>query len=163
MPDSDKTPRWMQRLIDKVLSSMTPFESSGDIHWRWFEPETPQEAWQIYCFPTEVELLGGPLDGKVYTAGYTLCVNELLRIFKPGYHVHWLSRPRRGPGEFGGACLQVDGHIGERYVLLNCFTYPPREVGATVLLTQDGMLKPKVKKKADEPRRRDGDDKPEEV
>lgn len=143
-PEKHNTPRWMQRLIDRVIGAMSPLETSGEIRWYWQAPEDrPDAPWEIYCFPTEVEVMGGCMDGKRYTAGYTLCLTELLKCFKPNYHLHWLSRPRRGPGDFGGACVQVDGHIGTRPVLLHCFTYPPRDIGPTVGLYQDGTLRPK--------------------
>lgn len=140
-PPSGKTPRWMQRLIDRVITSMTPFETSGDIKWYWHEPETPDKPWEIFCFPTEVERWGGPKDGACYTAGYTLCLTELLKLFRVGHHVHWLSRTKRGPGEFGGPCIQIDGRVGDKAVLLHCFTFAPREVGATVRLNcYDGTV-----------------------
>jgi len=148
-PEKDNTPKWMMRLINRVINSMSMSEISGDVSWYWQEPETPGAPWEIYCFPTEVELWGGKDDGRCYTAGYTLCLTELLKLFKPGYHLHWLSRPKRGPGDFGGPCLQIDGLVGSKQVLLHCFTWPPRNVGPTTTLNcYDGSVKPKKEKEA---------------
>lgn len=119
--DTDsQPPAWLEKFIEIIANCIEAHGLLGPLRWYYLEEE---EYIELEIFPTQVEILGGELDGKLIMAGFSLDVTTLLAAFSRVDAIHWSSQGIADEG----AHLSVEGIYEGHDIWLRILADPPED------------------------------------
>lgn len=126
-------PKWVDALVETVLSAMTPLGFIGPLGYRLWEPTNPHNSfpgWMVSVFPTPNEWRGGANDGHRCVSGFCLDVTRILSAMSVVEKVGW-SAPTLYNGDMDGPEVLIQGSFAGNHVLLRVFNLPPPDEPAS--------------------------------
>lgn len=122
-PDDDDTEQddWLDILRDAVAACIEVASPMGPMGLRYTEEEG---FWQVFVFPTPVELVGGAQDGAVVEPGFSLDLEQLRDAFESIVAFGWNAQ---GLTSYEGPYVHIEGFFQGREVYLQILAYPPED------------------------------------
>lgn len=119
--DEDEDAVWLDKLLEGVSSCVEPDSPMGPLGLRYWEEEG---FWEIWIYPTPVELIGGAHDGEVVVPGFSLDLEQLRSAFDSIAHSGWNSLGLNFPE---GPYVHVEGVFHGREVYLQVLAQAPED------------------------------------
>lgn len=110
---------WLTDLLDAVTSCMEADSPMGRPGLRY---QRADDFWEIWIYPTPVELVGGARDGAVLEPGFVLNVEQLRMAFDSVVDMGWNAL---GLNFVEGPHFYVEGAFGGRELFLQVLAHPP--------------------------------------
>lgn len=120
-PDDDEVEDdgWLDTLLEEVGNCMEADSPMGPLGLRYREEEG---FWEVWIYPTPVELVGGRHDGEVVLPGFTIDLENLRESFDSVVAFHWNAL---GLNYTEGPHVSVEGVFQGREVYLQVLAYAP--------------------------------------
>jgi len=119
--DETEEDDWLNLLDDAVSSCVEADSPMGPLGLRYWEEEG---FWDIWVYPTPVELVGGAHDGTVVVPGFQLDLEQLRQEFDSITEFGWNSLGLNWPE---GPHVYVEGVFQGREVYLQVLAYAPED------------------------------------
>jgi len=121
--DDDETAEddWLDQLDDAVSSCVEADSPMGPLGLRYREEEG---FWEVWIYPTPVELVGGAHDGEVLVPGLRLDLEQLRQEFESIAEFGWNTLGLNWPE---GPHIYVEGVFKGREVYLQVLAYAPED------------------------------------
>jgi hypothetical protein len=123
-PDRDDDPQdddWLALVHDAVSACVEAESPMGPLGLRYREEEG---FWEIWVYPTPVELVGGRHDGEVVVPGFSLDLDQLRAAFDSVVAFGWNAL---GLNHSEGPHISVEGAYQGREVYLQVLAQPPED------------------------------------
>jgi hypothetical protein len=134
--DDDETEEddWLGLLQDAVAACVEADSPMGPLGLRYREEDG---FWEVWVYPTPVELVGGAHDGAVVEPGFSLDLEQLRAAFESITDFGWNALGLNDPD---GPHVYVEGVFRGREVFLQVLAYAPEgeEPGLRVDATRRG-------------------------
>ena len=117
--DATEDDDWLNSLLEEVGSCMEPDSPMGPLGLRYREEEG---FWEVWLYPTPVELVGGKHDGEVVVPGFSLDLEQLRECFDSVVSCHWNALGLNYPE---GPHVAIEGVFQGREVYLQVLAYEP--------------------------------------
>lgn len=110
---------WQGELLDDVAACVAADSPMGPLGMRSWE-----EAgfWEVWVYPTPVELVGGRHDGEVVVPGFSLDLEQLREAFDSVVALGWNAL---GLNDQEGPHIYIEGVFQDREVYLQVLAYAP--------------------------------------
>jgi hypothetical protein len=130
--DDEEATEWLDELLDAVSACVEADSPMGPLRLRSWEEEG---FWEIWIYPTAVEVVGGVHDGAVVVPGFRLDLEQLREVFDSLVAFGWNAL---GLNDTEGPHIYVEGVVEGREVYLQVLAYAPEdeEPGLKVDLTK---------------------------
>ena len=115
MEDDD----WLNTLLEEIGGCMEADSPMGPLGLRYREEEG---FWEVWLYPTPVELVGGRHDGEVVVPGFSLDLEQLCDCFESVVEFHWNALGLNYPE---GPHVSVEGVFHGREIYLQVLAYAP--------------------------------------
>jgi len=103
--EADEEPDWLDQLLAAVSACVEAQSPMGPLGMRYREEEG---FWEVWVYPTPVELVGGRHDGRIVVPGFTLDLEQLRAAFDSVAAFGWNSL---GLNSDEGPCVSIEGHF----------------------------------------------------
>jgi hypothetical protein len=110
---------WLNSLLEEVGSCMVADSPMGPLGLRYREEE---DFWEVWIYPTPVELVGGRHDGEVVVPGFSLDLEQLRECFDSVAAFNWNAIGLNNPE---GPHVSIEGIFLGREVYLQVLAYAP--------------------------------------
>lgn len=111
---------WLDSLLEAVGNCVEADSPMGPLGLRYREAEG---FWEVWIYPTPVELVGGRHDGEIVVPGFTLDLEQLRSCFDSLAAIHWNAL---GLNLTEGPHVSIEGVYEGREVFLQVLAYAPR-------------------------------------
>jgi hypothetical protein len=112
---------WLDDLLEAVAGCVEADSPMGPLGLRYREEEG---FWEVWVYPTAVELVGGAHDGEVVAPGFSLDLEQLRAAFPSVTAFHWNALGLNMPE---GPYVSVEGVFQGRDVYLQVLAYAPED------------------------------------
>jgi len=112
---------WLDELCRSVADCVEAESPEGALGVRSREEEG---FWDVWVYPTPVELVGGRHDGKVVVPGFSLDLQQLCELFESVVSFGWNALGLNWPQ---GPHVHVEGVFQGREVYLQVLAYAPED------------------------------------
>lgn len=126
--DDTEEEEWMDEFLDVVSTCVEADSPMGPMGLRYREEDGFYEVW---IYPTPVELVGGADDGEVVLPGFSLDLDKLRAAFDSVADFAWNTLGINDPH---GPHVNVEGIYQGREVYLQVLAYAPEEEEPTLKL-----------------------------
>jgi hypothetical protein len=116
-----KDDAWLDRLLEEVAACVEAESPMGPLGMRYREEEG---FWEVWVFPTPVELVGGAHDGEVVVPGFSLDLEELQAAFDEVVAFVWNALGLNYPE---GPHVAIEGAFQGREVYLQVLARAPED------------------------------------
>jgi len=110
---------WLNTLLDEVGDCIDADSPMGPLGLRYHEDDG---YWEVWVYPTPVELVGGRHDGEVVVPGFTLELEQVRESFDSVSAFHWNAIGLNDPA---GPQVTIEGVFQGREVSLHVLAYAP--------------------------------------
>lgn len=117
--DEDQDAVWLDHLLEVVAGCVEADSTMGPLGLRYREEES---FWEVWAYPTPVELVGGAHDGEVVVPGFRLDLEALRAAFESVVAFGWDALGLNDPG---GPHIYIEGVFRGREVLLQVLAQAP--------------------------------------
>ncbi len=117
--DDDEETDWLDQLLAAVVACVEAHSAMGPLGMRYREEEG---FWEVWVYPTPVELVGGRHDGEIVVPGFTLDLEQLRAAFDSVAAFGWNSL---GLNSDEGPCVSIEGHFQGREIFLQVLAHFP--------------------------------------
>ncbi len=114
-------PAWLDELLEAVASCVEPDSPMGPLGLRYWEEDG---FWEVWIYPTPVELVGGAQDGAVVLPGFTLNLVDFQAAFEEVVACVWDALGLDFPE---GPHVAVEGRFQGHEVYLQVLARPPED------------------------------------
>jgi hypothetical protein len=114
-------PEWLDDLLDAVAACVQADSPTGPLGLRYREEDG---SWEVWVYPTPVELVGGAHDGEVVLPGFSLDLEQLRAAFDSVTALAWEALGLNDPD---GPHVAVEGVFGGREVWLRVLAQAPED------------------------------------
>jgi hypothetical protein len=112
---------WLDGLHEAVAGCVEADSPMGPLGLRYREEDG---CWEVWVYPTPVELVGGAVDGEVVSPGFTLDLEELRSAFESVVAFSWNALALNWPE---GPHVSIEGVFRGREVYLQVLAYAPED------------------------------------
>jgi len=117
--DDDEGTDWLDQLLAVVGACVEADSPMGPLGMRYREEEG---FWDVWVYPTPVELVGGRHDGQIVVPGFTLDLEQLRTAFDSVAAIGWNSL---GLNSDEGPCVSIEGQFQGRDIFLRVLAQFP--------------------------------------
>jgi hypothetical protein len=110
---------WLDGLYEAVAGCVEADSPMGPLGLRY---RVEDGFWEVWVYPTPVELVGGAFDGKVVAPGFTLDLEEMRSAFDSVVAFSWNALALNWPE---GPHVSIEGVFQGREVYLQVLAYAP--------------------------------------
>jgi hypothetical protein len=119
--DESARDEWLDSLLDAVAACVEVDSPTGPLGLRCREEDG---FWEIWVYPTPVELVGGRHDGAVVVAGFALDLEQLRECFDSVVAFNWNALGLNYPE---GPHVSIEGVFQGREVFLQVLAHAPED------------------------------------
>lgn len=122
-PDSEDVDDtdWLDGLLEAVAGCVEPDSPMGPLGLHYREED---DEWEVWIYPTPVELVGGAHDGEIVVPGFALDLEQLRDVFDSVTACAWDALGLNDPD---GPHVSVEGVYLEREVWLRVLAQAPED------------------------------------
>ena len=113
----------MESLVDAVGDCLEVYSEGGPLTFRWGQED---ELWRMMIYLAPVELVGGPSDGAITHAFFSLDLQELISAFDEVMAFLWYT-DSISPHDLAGPHITVEGNYQGRHVFLEILSFAPAD------------------------------------
>lgn len=124
-------PDWLEALLDVVAGSM---ESQGPQETLGFRYGEEDGVWEVFVYPTPVELVGGDLDGAIVSPGFFIDLEEVRSALDRVVAVQWLASDLSEASE-----VLIEGVYDGHGVVLHILAEAPEDEAPGMQVDVSGM------------------------
>ncbi len=117
--DEVEDDEWLSALLNEVGDCIDADSPMGPLGLRYHEDDG---YWEVWIYPTPVELVGGRHDGEVVVPGFTLDLKQVHESFDSVSAFHWNAIGFNDPA---GPHVTIEGVFEGREVSLHMLAYAP--------------------------------------
>jgi len=117
--DEAEVDDWLNTLLNEVSDCIDADSPMGPLGLRYHEDDG---YWEVWIYPTPVELVGGRHDGEVVVPGFMLDLEQLREAFDSVSAFHWNAIGLNDPA---GPQVTIEGVFQGREVSLHVLAYAP--------------------------------------
>jgi hypothetical protein len=133
--------KWLQELQEKVANCWEWHSLALHIGFRYAQPDSGDDFWEIWAYPAVQEIVGGKEDGETVWTGFNFDVLQFLEDFEPEA-VGVSTRQHVHPPE-----LTFEGLFRGKGVFLHLCLEPPEDAEAMEIVDLSGKGGPVVRDK----------------
>jgi hypothetical protein len=110
---------WLNTVLEAVEGCLEADSPMGPLGLRYREEEA---FWEVWIYPTPVELVGGRHDGEVVVSGFSLDLEQLRECFDSVVALNWSAL---GLNYSEGPHIGIEGVFEGREIYLQVLAYAP--------------------------------------
>ena len=114
-------PKWILKLANTVAAHLEPMEPMPPLGCHYHQCES---GWEIAVFPSQTEIIGGPMDGRHTSARYRLDILAVTNLFSRVDEMSWQSRSL-GEDDQLGAHVCIGGLVENETVFVRILETAP--------------------------------------
>ena len=117
-------PVWLEALFEAIMNGIEG-HSPGTFGYRYGDAEE-DDLWEIWLYPTPVELHGGTEDGALVAPGFSLDIKALCEAFEVVDSLYWTAHSF-GPHDQDNPSVAIEGRYQGHSVYLRILAYAPED------------------------------------
>ena len=133
-------PAWLDTLIETVVNCMEAHSPMGGCGFRFCPPETDDELWAIFVYPTPVALRGGDDDGQRVDPGFSLDLEVLREALDEVVALRWTAHPL-SEYDYNHPSVAIEGRFQGHAVYVEIQAYAPDDEPPGMTLDVDASDK----------------------
>ena len=126
----DNRPEWLVAFIKTAAELFEPLSSVGRVG---YECQGHERGWTVCMYLGTTEIIGGPKDGQIEHAGFSVDLTKLTTLFSRIDRLEWYSVANENHDRFEDATrsvLSAHGFVNDtNHVQLELLHAPPRFAG----------------------------------
>jgi hypothetical protein len=119
--DDTEDDDWLDELYEALVGCVEADSPMGPMGLRSWEEEG---FWEVWVYPTPVELVGGRHDGEVVVPGFSFDLQQLREVFESVGAFGWNALGLNWPQ---GPHVYVEGVFEGREIFLQVLSYAPED------------------------------------
>jgi hypothetical protein len=119
--DDSEDDAWLDELLEALVGCVQADSPMGPLGLRYWEEEG---FWEVWVYPTPVELVGGRHDGEIVVPGFSIDLEQLRELFESVVAFGWNALGLNWPE---GPHIYIEGVFQGREIWLQVLAYAPND------------------------------------